>query len=481
MSERQLTILQINDLHGYIEPHPEVFRGRAGFRYETCGGLARIASVFRQVRAERPGGVLALDNGDTFHGTFVAVNSKGEALVPLMNALELDAMTAHWEFAYGPQHFRALAATLSYPVLAINCFETASDRLVFAPSRVVERGGVRIGIIGIASNIVDKSMPPSYATGLRFTLGNTELPAHIERLRTEERVELIVVLSHLGFPHDAKLAAEVAGIDVLVSGHTHNRLYRPVTVGKTVIIQSGCHGSFVGRLDLTLRGGEVIDVQHELIRTDDSIVPDAEMALRVRDTLAPHRAFLDQVVGRAASPLDRATSLEASMDNVLLDAISAAADTDLAFSNGWRYGAPILPGNVTMEQLWNIVPTDAPVSTIDLTGDELRAMLEANLERTYAADPYCQMGGFVKRCRGLTLYFKMENPKGHRIEDLLVGRRQVVADRVYRAAMLGEQGVPAKYGSHRQRLDVHAVEALQRLFSGTAPVRGRRRGSVVAV
>ncbi|HEY8706795.1 MAG TPA: bifunctional metallophosphatase/5'-nucleotidase [Burkholderiaceae bacterium] len=481
MSERKLTILQVNDLHGYIEPHPEVFRGRAGLRYETCGGLARIASVFRQVRAERPGGVLALDNGDTFHGTFVAVNSKGEALVPLMNALELDAMTAHWEFAYGPQHFRALAATLSYPVLAINCFEAASDRLVFEPSRVIERGGVRIGIIGIASNIVDKSMPPSYAAGLRFTLGNTELPAHIERLRTEERVELIVVLSHLGFPQDAKLAAEVAGIDVLVSGHTHNRLYRPVTVGKTVIIQSGCHGSFVGRLDLTLSGGAVVDVRHELIRTDDSIVSDPEMALRVRDTLAPHRAFLDQVVGRAASPLDRATSLEASMDNVLLDAISAVADTGLAFSNGWRYGAPILPGNVTMEQLWNIVPTDSPVSTIDLTGDELRAMLEANLERTYAADPYCQMGGFVKRCRGLTLYFKMENPKGHRIEDLLVGGRQVVADRVYRAAMLGEQGVPAKYGSHRQRLDVHAVEALQRLLSGTGPVRGRRRGSVVAV
>ena len=159
MTERKLTILQINDLPGYIEPHPEVFRARGGFRYQTCGGLARIASVFRQVRAERPGGVLALDNGDTFHGTFVAVNSRGDALVPLMNALELDAMTAHWEFAYGPEHFRALATRLTYPVLAINCYEAASDRLVFAPTRVVERGGVRIGIVGIAATIVDKSMP----------------------------------------------------------------------------------------------------------------------------------------------------------------------------------------------------------------------------------------------------------------------------------------------------------------------------------
>jgi sulfur-oxidizing protein SoxB len=123
MAEQKLTILQLNDLHGYIEPHPEVFRARGGFRYQTCGGLARIAGVFKQVRAERPGGVLALDNGDTFHGTFVAVNSKGDALVPLMNALAFDAMTAHWEFAYGPGNLRALAMRLSYPVLAINCFE----------------------------------------------------------------------------------------------------------------------------------------------------------------------------------------------------------------------------------------------------------------------------------------------------------------------------------------------------------------------
>lgn len=106
-----------------------------------------------------------------------------------------------------------------------------------------------------------------------------------------------------------------------------------------------------------------------------------------------------------------------------------------------------------MEHLWNIVPTDSPISTVDLTGDELRAMLEANLERTYSSDPYCQMGGFVKRCRGLNMYFKMENPKGHRIEDLLIGSNKVEDGRIYRAAMLGEQGVPMKYGSNRKKLE----------------------------
>ena len=481
MAERKLTILQINDLHGYLEPHPEAFRGRGKFNYRTCGGLARIFSIFNRVRAERPGEVLALDNGDTFHGTFVAGQSQGESMLPLMNALEFDAMTLHWEFAYGPTQVRKLAAGLIYPALAINIYDKASNRLMFDPSCVIERGGLRIGIIGIASNIVDKSMPPSYSEGVYFTLGNTELPAHIERLRSGEKVDLVVVLSHLGFAQDAKLAAEVSGIDALISGHTHNRLYRPVWVGSTPIIQSGCHGSFVGRLDLTVDCGKVVDARHELICVDEHVEPDAEMAKRVRETIAPHRAFLDQVVGKAQSPLDRATSLEASMDNVLLDAIAVAADTRLAFSNGWRYGAPILPGEVTMEHLWNIVPTHPSISTVELSGDELRAMLEANLERTYSPDPYCQMGGFVKRCRGLNLYFKMENPKGHRIEDLLVDGAPVQPGRIYRAAMLGEQGVPMKYGSNRRSIEIDAVDSLQQLFSRGSQVRGSRRGSVVAV
>lgn len=481
MSERKLTILQINDLHGYLEPHPEVFRARGGFRYKTCGGLARIATVFKQVRAERPGAVLALDNGDTFHGTYVAVETQGEALVPLMNALEFDAMTAHWEFAYGPEQFQKLAAELSYPVLAINCYTGENDQLVFAPSRILERAGLRIGIIGIASNIIDKSMPPSYSTGVRFTLGNVELPAHIEHLRSTEKVDVVVVLSHLGFAQDVKLATEVAGIDVLISGHTHNRLYQPVWVGSTPIIQSGCHGSFIGRLNLTVSNRKVVDVRHELVCVDEEITPDPEMTRRVQEAVAPHRKFLQQVIGHASSPLDRATSLEATMDNVLLDAMASAASMRLAFSNGWRYGVPILPGPVTMEHLWNIVPTAPPISTIELTGEELRAMLEANLERTYAADAYCQMGGFVKRCRGLNLYFKMENPKGHRIEDLLIGGIPIQGGKVYHAAMLGEQGVPKKYGSNRQKLKIDAIEALQQWFGKSRQVRGNRRGSVVAI
>jgi S-sulfosulfanyl-L-cysteine sulfohydrolase len=481
MAARELTILQLNDLHGYLEPHAEAFRGAHGLRFADSGGLARIASVFRQVRRERPGAVLALDNGDTFHGTYVPVQTRGEAMLPLLNALGFAAMTAHWEFAYGPAQLRALAQRLAYPVLAMNVFEQDTGRAAFEPYRIVECAGLRVAILGIACNIVDKTMPASYSEGLRFTLGRSELPAHIEQVRGPERADLVVVLSHLGLPQDVKLAGEVDGIDVVISGHTHNRLREPVWVGRTPIIQSGCHGSFVGRLDLVVDGHAVVDVRHRLIGIDGTIAADAHMQSLVDEAMAPHRELLGEIVGRTPYALHRATSLEASMDNVLLDAIANVADTQLAFSNGWRYGAPIVPGPVTMQDLWNIVPTNPEVSTVELTGAEIGALLEANLERTYSADPYCQMGGYVKRCRGLAMYFKMENPRGSRIEDLLVEGAPVQPERTYRAAMLGVQGVPQKYGRHRAGTGVHAVDALRRLFSGGTPQGGEWRGSVTAI
>ena len=142
---------------------------------------------------------------------------------------------------------------------------------------------------------------------------------------------------------------------------------------------------------------------------------------------------------------------------------------------------PILAGEVTLEHLWNVVPTNAQVSTVELTGDELWAMPQANVERTYAANAYEQMGGFVKRCRGLRLFFKMENPAGHRIESLLIDGDVVKGGGRYSAAMLGEQGVPAKFGLHRKQIGITAVDALRDLYASHAVITGAIRGSVTAV
>ena len=475
-----LTLLQMNDSHGYLEQHPELFWAGDRAEYRMAGGYARIAALIEEVRDARRERVLAFDCGDTLHGTYPAVRSEGEALVPILNALGFDAMTAHWEFAYGPEQFQKVARDLDYPVLAINCYDATTNDLVFPPYTVCETDGLQVGVIGIAAAIVDKVMPPSFSKGLRFSLGSAELPGYVARLRDDERVDLVVVVSHLGFPQEVKLAREVDGIDLLLSGHTHNRLFEPALVNNTIIIQSGCHGSFLGRLDLTVENRRVKRFNHNLIIVGEAVRPDPGVEEMVGKVMDPHRECLSRVVGETRTGLNRNTVLEATMDNLLLQALLSAAGADMAFSNGWRYGAPVPPGPVTVNDLWNIIPVNPPVSMVEITGRELRVMMEENLERTFARDPYNQMGGYVKRCMGVNLYCKLENPPGFRIQEFFAGGKRLDPDAVYRAAFVTGQGVPANYGKNREDLDLRAVEALERYLAG-GPASADLRGSVVAI
>ena len=482
MGSNKLTILQINDTHGYLEEHQEMFWDAGDKKHEKIGGFAKISGYFKQVRGEcGADAVIALDNGDTLHGTFPAVNSKGEAFIEPLNALKLDAWTIHWDIVYGPDKLKELTQKLNYPLLAINGYHEESDELAFQPSLVVTRGGIKVGIIGIAAYIIDKTFPKRISTGLRFTLGRDELPTEIKRLREKYGVELIIVLTHLGFPQDCQLASEVDGIDILLSGHTHNRTFEPTYINGAAIIQSGCHASFVGRLDVEMENGKVSNVSHDLVVLDESIEADAEMRKMVDDIYEPHREMLAEKVGETETDLNRYTTLEATMDNFLLDAIAETAGTEIAFSNGWRYGAPVPKGDITVNDLWNIIPTNPPISLVEMTGAEMWEMMEENLERTFSSDAYKQMGGFVKRCRGVHIYFKIENPAKERIQEFFAEGERLQTDKTYTVAFVTEQGVPKKYGTNRRDLDIKAIDALRNYLIKKTPVSAELRNTIVAV
>jgi len=476
-----LTIVQMNDSHAYFELHQEMF-GQGGHAvYRPAGGYARIATIVKQIRAESQGRILFCDCGDTIHGTYPALKTQGQALIRVLNSLGLDAMTAHWEFAYGPKVFQQRVAELNYPMLANNVYDQETKKPVYRSYEVKEINAFRIGIVGIASNIVDKTMPPSYSEGIYLTLGKGELPSIVDILRTQEKVDLIVLVSHLGFPQEMKLLSEVHGIDVCLSGHTHNRLYYPVLNGKTIVIQSGCHGSFLGRLDLEIDGGQIVDYRHQLIEIEADIQPDPVVDEQIRQALAPYKNDLSEVVGETATALNRGTTLEATMDNFLLQALLENTGAQLAFSNGWRFGAPIVPGKITLNDLYNIIPMNPPVSIVELTGEEVLVMLEENLERTFSCDPYGQMGGYVKRCLGLNVYFKIENPPGHRVQKLFAGNEEVHPDRYYTAAFVTPQGVPQKYGRNRKNRSERIIDALQAYLLRHHPFYAELRGAFVAV
>ena len=476
-----LTIFQMNDSHAYFDLHNELFWKGSKPVYREVGGFARINSIFNQVRQNQPDQVLVFDCGDTIHGTYAAVKSKGEALIPILNEMNFDAMTAHWEFAYGPKQFMNITRKLDYPMLAVNCYNEKNDQLIFKPYHTMEKNNLRLGIIGIAATIVDKVMPTHFSEGIYFTLGNEELSYYVEKLRNEEKVDMIIVISHLGFPQEVKLAMETEGIDVLLSAHTHNRLYKPIMVNKTVIIQSGCHGSFVGRLDLNIQGGKIKNFHHELITVEKDIEADQRIEKMVERNMKPYKDYLSQVVGYTETGLNRNTVLESTMDNFLLNSLLNQEDAQLAFSNGWRYGAPVPPGKITINDLWNIIPVNPPVSTVELEGREIWQMMEENLERTFSSDPYKQMGGYVKRCVGLNLYFKIENQNGSRIQEIFIQGKRLEAKEKYKAVFVTSQGVPEKYGAKRETTDTNAIDSLINYLEYNKSVKADLLGTITPV
>jgi sulfur-oxidizing protein SoxB len=453
-----LSLLYINDVHGYLEPHPELFyRGKEEYT-EEAGGYAGIATLINQIKANQEH-VLVFDGGDTFHGTLPLVESRGEAVIPVLNELGISAMVGHWDFGYGPAQLKNLAAQLNYPLLGINVFHDEGN-LFLQPYTFVNAGALKIAVIGICCDIVDKTMPKHFSEGLKFTDGIRELPGYIREVK-EQGADLVFLLSHNGFPQDVALLKQVDGIDVCLSAHTHNRLYQPVMVNQSIVIQCGCHGSFVGHLKLDVGNGKVTGHQYELLPVDKRYEPNRVLDEMISKIMAPYRKLQQAVVAETKTTLHRYGILSSNMDDFLLSAVCEATGCKIAFSNGWRYGAPIPPGPVTVWDLHNMVPMNPPLSVVELTGKEIFKMMEANLESTFSANSLDQVGGYVKRCFGIQLYIKIENPKGTRIQQLFVGDELADPEKTYQAAFVTSQGVPENFGKNRKHIAFRTIEALK--------------------
>lgn len=468
-STKKLTLIQQNDTHAHMELHPELFwrNGRAEYRH--AGGHARAATIVKEIRKETDGACVFVDCGDTIHGTAPAEWTKGACVVPVINRMGVELMTpGNWEYGFGPEVLRERVGEMSFPVIACNAERAATGEREFTPSLVKELGGLRVGFIGLTSPIVTQTMPKKFGEGLRIGDGTDTLPRCIAKLRREEKVDLIVVVSHIGFPQEVNIAKEIEGIDVLLSSHTHNRLATPVRVGKTLLIQSGFDGSFLGRLDVKVRDGQVCDFKHELIELKEEIEPDGEVASLINEQLSPFRERLNEVVGQTATALHRMTVLEAPMDNLITDAYLDLTGADVAFSHGWRYGSPIMPGDVTVGDLWQMIPTNPEVFTVEMTGRQIRQKLEESLESVYSSDPFKQKGGYVIRVSGLNAVVRLNNPKGTRVEHLDITGQAFDPDRRYKVAGAGEQDM--KDASDKQLTGTHAIDALRLYFKKHSPV-----------
>src|SRR5579871_4986750 len=388
--------------------------------YGRMGGLDRIATVLDAIRVERDGKVVFLDGGDTWQNSYTALTTKGQDMVDCMAMLRPDAMVGHWEFTLGAERVKEMVSSLGFPFLALNVRDTEWNDPVFPASTMLERGGIKIAVLGQAYPYTPIANPRWMIPNWSFGIREGEVRAEVEKARAAG-AELVVLLSHNGFDVDRKLASRVAGIDVVLTAHTHDALPAPVKVGRTLLVSSGSHGKFVSRLDLDVRGGEVKDYRYKLIPIfADAIAPDPAMAAKIAGGRAPHHTHLDEVIGHAGTLLYRRGNFNGTLDDVICDALLAERDAEIALSPGVRWGASLLPGQaITREDIYNATAITYPAAyRTTMSGAQLKEILEDIADNLFDPDPYYQQGGDMVRVGGIAYTIDVMQPMGRRISHL---------------------------------------------------------------
>ena len=389
--------------------------------YGRLGGLDRVSTVIKAIRADRPDAIL-LDGGDTWHGSYTCHHTQGQDMVNVMNALNTEAMTFHWEFTLGSDRVHEIIDTLPFPALGQNIFDAEWDEPAeyFKPYTFFERGGSKIAVIGQAFPYMPIANPgwmfPEYSFGIR----DENMQAMVDEVRGLG-ADLVVVLSHNGFDVDKKMASIVTGIDLILSGHTHDALPEPVLINKTVIIASGSNGKFVSRVDLDVRNGQMLGFKHKLIPIfADVITPDADITELINVQRAPFVDQLSEVIGQSEGLLYRRGNFNGTWDDLICQAMIEEREADISLSPGVRWGPSILPGQeITREDIWNVTSMSyGKVYRTEMTGEFIHIILEDVADNLFNPDPYYQQGGDMVRIGGMGYRIDINKSQGERISEL---------------------------------------------------------------
>ncbi len=411
----EIRILHINDFHGFatgVRPPGST---------ETVGGAPALSSLTNRLRQEKPSLLVAA--GDMIQGSNWTNLFKGRSVIELMNAMRFDASAlGNHEFDFGLVALEARILEANFPFLAANVLGVRGVRAFTE----FERGGLRIGCIGVVTEETAVATHPKNLSGVTLLPAEQATRTYVDRIR--KSVDLVIVLSHLGYHRDLALAKEVAGIDVIVGGHTHTRLNNHVQVGKTIIVQAGEHGKALGVLDLAVEEGRIVSAASRL---EDVGVGQREgdpvIAALVDTYERQVDSLLSGVIGEAEVYLDGKNSRtrETNLGNVVADAMRQFARADVAITNGGGIRADIPRGAIRVADVYDALPFDNYVVAVGMKGKELREALEHGVSGLETED------GSFPQVSGLSFVLSGRSPKGARVRDMRVGGRPIDFEETY--------------------------------------------------
>ena len=410
--------------------------------FGKTGGYAHIASLIKYLRASRPDSLL-LDCGDSWLGSGLSLLAHASPQIEATLRLGVDAMTGDGEFALGASRLREVFAGNLHGKTAFLGHNVTGEEGYFSPTRpysVHFVGGTPIGVVGVASHLSERY---GRVIGLHFELDETRIQFAVDMVRSSG-VRFVVVLSHAGLPIDLKLASRLRGVDVIMSGHSHDAIPEAMVIrnpsGRTLVTTVGAHGKFVGVLDVDLREGRMRDYRYRLIPVYANLIPaDAEMQMSIDAARKPFAERLDQPLANTESTLFRRDQFMGTMDQLMLQGLLEASDAEIAFGPGMRCGSSVLSGGaVTYEDVLNYAAIPhASLRSDEMTGAVIQARLEEWLDHVFSPDPYVQSGEDMVRSMGLTYTCNPAGLKGQRVSDVRVAGKPLVTERRYKVVSWG--------------------------------------------
>tara|TARA_B100001769_G_scaffold249127_1_gene221233 strand:+ start:382 stop:1926 length:1545 start_codon:yes stop_codon:yes gene_type:complete len=442
-SKKEIVLLHTNDIESVYEPIPATWRDDM----ELIGGISHLATLIRDVRESEDISFL-VDAGDIFTG---ALSKKSEGKLPfdLYSAMNYDTLTlGNHEFEYGWERLVETIPRANFPVLNANIVHQDSGELIAQPYTILNRNGVKVGVIGVMGiDAFYNTMASFHRTGLTIKDPTETAQYWADIIRDE--VNIIVVLTHQnrtapmqtnkesdpsvqrGFDEDYAMAGNLKGVDVIFGGHSDNGLQEPVIHPDTgtvigLTFGQGMHLGYT-KFKIDTQKHDVEFIEGYLIPVNSKqLLEDKQTATLIKDYRKIYPELLE-VLAVVSEPLMRKYNEESSIGNLLTDYMREAAQSDIAFLNSGAIRADFNAGDVTLEQLINVYPFKDNLTIIELTGNQIKELVEYSLTLPYG----------IGQISGLQINYDSTQDMMNRVIDIKVNGSELIDNKKYTVSVSG--------------------------------------------